>query len=92
MKRKLKPNDSFSNALINLKISNFENFYSFSKNIEHSTLKATFKYRKHPSVIAVASDCFSKKCNDYSLKEISMLDSSKVIQATEIFVKIKEQQ
>ena len=92
MKRKLKPNDSFSNALINLKISKFENFYSLSKNIEDSPLKATFKYRKHPSVIAVASDCFFKKYNHYSFKEISMLDSSKAIQATNISVKVKEQQ
>ena len=45
-------NDFFSNAVINLKISKFENFDPLSENIEHP-LKAIVKYRKHPAVITM---------------------------------------
>ena len=45
-------NDSFSNAVINLKIPKFENFDPLSENIDH-LLKVIVKYRKHPSVISV---------------------------------------
>ena len=71
-------NDFFSNAVINLKISKFENFDPLSENIEHP-LKAIVKYRKHPRVITMACE-FTKECfsvNTIStegvLKEISML-------------------
>ena len=45
-------NDFFSNAVINLKISKFENFDPLSENIEHP-VKAIVKYRKHPGVITM---------------------------------------
>ena len=45
-------NDFFSNAVINLKISKFENFDPLSENIEHP-LKAIVKYRKYPGVITM---------------------------------------
>ena len=45
-------NDFFSNAVINLKISKFENFDPLSENIEHP-LKGIVKYRKHPAVITM---------------------------------------
>ena len=49
----------FSNAAINLKILKFEIFYPLSENIGHP-LKAIVKYRKHPSVITVASELAKK--------------------------------
>ena len=56
----LKLNYIFLNAVINLKTLNFENFDPLSENIDHPTLKAIVKYRKHPSIIAIVSE-FTKK-------------------------------
>ena len=39
----------------------FKNFDSFSENIGPPILKAIVKYRKHPSIISIASE-FIKKC------------------------------
>ena len=54
------------------------------------TLKAIVKYRKHPSIIPIASE-FTKKCfplnastTEDAIKEICMLDSSKAIQANDM--------
>ena len=52
----MKLNDSFSNAVINLKIPKFENFDPLSENIDHPTLKANIKYMQHASIIAIASE------------------------------------
>ena len=64
-----------------------------SENIDHSTLKAIVKNRKYPIVNAIAAE-FIKECFSFNtitienvLKEISMIDSSKIIQATDIPVK-----
>ena len=64
-------NDFFSNAVINLKISKFENFDPLSENIVHPTL--------------IASE-FTKECFSFNtitiedaLKEVSMLDNSKAV-------------
>ena len=85
-------NDFFSNV-VNLKISKFENFDHLSENIDHPTLKAIVKNRNHPIVIAIASE-FTKECFSFNtiiienaLKEISMIESSKTIQAADIPVK-----
>ena len=43
----MKLNDSFSNAVINLKIPKFENFDPLSENIDHPTLKANIKYLRN---------------------------------------------
>ena len=64
-----------------------------SENAEHPSLKAIAKYRKYSGIIAIASKftkecfCFSMNTREDALKEISMLDSLKSIQATEIPVK-----
>ena len=39
----------------------FKNFDSFSENIDPPILKAIAKYRKHSSIISIASE-FIKKC------------------------------
>ena len=53
-------NNFFSNAVINLKNSELENFLSTVRKLDHPTLKAIAKYRKHPSIIAIASE-FTKE-------------------------------
>ena len=67
-----------------------------SENIDDPSLKAIGKYRKNPSIIVIASELikeffflfFNTITIEVALKEISMLDSSKVIQATDIPVKV----
>ena len=56
-------NDFFSNA-VNLKITKFKNFDHLSENIDHTTLKAIVKNRKHPIINAIASE-FIKECFHY---------------------------
>ena len=51
----MKLNDFFSNAVINLKILKFEKFDPLSVKIDRPILKRFVKYRKHPSIIAIAS-------------------------------------
>ena len=92
----MKLNDFFSNDVINLRILKFENFDLLSENIGHPTLKAIVKYRKHSSVVTIASkfikECFSFNATtiEDAIKGISMLDSSKAIQITEIKKKVKK--
>ena len=92
----MKLNDFFSNDVINLKILKFENFDLLSENIGHPTLKAIVKYRKHSSGVTIASkfikECFSFNATtiEDAIKGISMLDSSKAIQVTEIKKKFKK--
>ena len=88
-------NDFFSNVVVNLKIPKFENSYPLSENVDHP-LNAIIRYRKYPSVIAIVSE-FTKECFSFNtitledaLKEISMLYSSKAIQATDIPVKVRK--
>ena len=90
----MKLNDFFSNVVVNLKTPQFENFDPLSENVDHLTLKIIVKYRSHPSVIAIASE-FAKECFSFNtitientLKEISMIDSSKTLQTIDIPVKV----
>ena len=83
----MKLNDYFSNAVIKRKVPELKNFDPLSENIDYPTLKAIIKYRTHPSIIAVASE-FTKKRFSFNtitiedaLKKISILNSSKAIQA-----------
>ena len=57
----MKLKDFYSNVVINFKIRKFENFDSFSGNTDHPTLKATVKYKKHPSIISITSE-FTNEC------------------------------
>ena len=52
----MKLKNFFSNTVINLYISKFENFDALSENIDHPTFKAIANYRKHPTIIAIASE------------------------------------
>ena len=90
----MKPNNFFSNVIINLKIAKFENFDPLSENIDHPCLKANVKYRRHWRIISIASEftkeyfSFNAISIEYTLKEISISDSSKAMQATDIPVKV----
>ena len=63
--------DFFSNAVINFKIKKFENFDPLLESIGHFILKDIVNYRKHPSVIEIASELTKEwlflflKCNYY---------------------------
>ena len=87
----MKLKNFFSNTVINLYISKFENFDPLSENIDHPTFKAIAKYRKHSSIIAIASE-FTKEYFSFNtitiedaFKEISMLGGSKAVQTTDIY-------
>ena len=82
-------NDFFPNAIINFKILKLQQFDPLSENIDR-LLKVIVKHRNHPSVIGIVSE-FTKECFSFNmitiedpLKEISMLDSTKAKQATNI--------
>ena len=90
----MKRNDFFLNAAFNPKTLKFENFDLLPENIGHLTLKAIVKCRKHSSVITKAL-VFTKECFSFNtitiedaIKEISMLDSSQAIKATDMPVKV----
>ena len=88
-------NNFIANAVKNLKILNYENCDSFAKNIDDPTLKATAKWRNHPSILATASEyknranlSFNFVSKEDVLTEIKVLDVSKAIQESDITVKI----
>ena len=89
----MKLKDLFSNTVISLNIPKFENSYPLSENIDHP-LKAIIKYRKHVSVNAILSQFTKERISSNTitikdeLKEISILGNSKVIQSTEIPIKV----
>ena len=50
-------NNLFANAVRNLNIPNYENWDSLAENIDDPTLKAIVKWRNHPSILAIGSEC-----------------------------------
>ena len=46
-------NNVFSNIIKNLEISKFSDYEPFIYNIEDKTLRASLKYKKHPSIIPI---------------------------------------
>ena len=50
-------NSFFSNIVKNLNISRYNEFDPVTENIADPTLKAIFKYRDHPSILATQSHC-----------------------------------
>ena len=53
-------NSFFSIIVKNLNISRCGEFDSLTKNIAHPTLKAIFRYKDHPSILAIQSNCGKK--------------------------------
>ena len=50
-------NNFFSNMVKNLDISRYSEIDSVTKHIADLTLKGIFKYKDHPSVLAIQSNC-----------------------------------
>ena len=84
-------NEFFSNVLIDLNISQFNQIDRTSENISNPVVKAIVKYRANPSAIAIKETCTSKFNFNLSfvekvdiLKEIKMLQSNKASRNTDI--------
>ena len=50
-------NSFFSNIKKNLNILRYSEFDPVTENVADSTLKAVFKYKEHPSILAIQSSC-----------------------------------
>ena len=90
-------NSLFSNIVKNLNISRYIEFDPVTENITDPTLKAIFKYKAHPSILVIQSNCeketfrFSKVNIEDIKKDILRLDKNKVSQHSDIPIKdIKE--
>ena len=83
-------NNFFSNAVINLKISKFENFDPLLENIENILWKLLLNIENIQALLQWFKECFSFNTitTEGALKEISMLDSWKVMEATNIPIKV----
>ena len=87
-------NSFFSNIVKNLNISRYSEFDPVTENIADPTLKAIFKYKDHPSILAIQSNCeketfsFSEVNIDNTKKDILKLDKNKSSQHSDILIKI----
>ena len=87
-------NSFFSNIVKNLNISRYSEFDPVTENIADPTLKAIFKYKDHPSILAIQSNCeketfsFSEVNIDNIKKDILKLDKNKSSQHSDILIKI----
>ena len=81
-------NNFFANAVKNLNISNYENCDSLAENIDDPTLKATVKWRNHPSILAIASE-YKNRAND--LTKIKMLMSRRPFRRVTFPLKLSRQ-
>ena len=87
-------NSFFSNIVKNLNISRYSEFDTVTENIADPTLKAIFKYKEHPSILAIQSHCeketfrFSEVNIEDIKKDILKLDKNKASQHSDIPIKI----
>ena len=81
-------NNLFPNAAKNLNISDYENCDSLAENIDDPTLKATVKWRNHPSILAIASE-YKNRAND--LTKIKMLMSRRPFRRVTFPLKLSRQ-
>ena len=88
-------NSFFANAVKNLNIPNYENCDSLTENIDDPTLKATTKWRNHPSILAItleyknrAKFSFNFVSKEDVLTEIKVQGVSMAIQESDNPVKI----
>ena len=91
-------NSFFSSVVKNLNIPSYEGCDPLSDNIFHPTLKAIVKWRNHPGILTITSEHentpkfpFNFVSKEHVLEEIQMLDSSKIIQESDIPVKLIKQ-
>ena len=87
-------NSFSSNIVKNLNISRYSEFDPVTENIADPTLKAIFKYKDHPSILAIQSHCekeifcFSEVNIEDIKKDILKLDKNKASQHSDIPIKI----
>ena len=88
-------NNFFANAVQNLNTPNYENCDALAENIDDPTLKATAKWRNHPSILEITSEyknranfSFNFLSKEDVLTELKMVDVSKAIQKSDIPIKI----
>ena len=88
-------NSFFSSVVKNLNILSYEGCDPLPDNIFRPTLKATVKWRNHPSILTITSEhentpkvFFNFVLKEHVLEEMQMLDSSKAIQESNIPVKL----
>ena len=87
-------NSFFSNIVKNLNISRYSEFDPVTENIADPTLKAIFKYKEHPSILAIQSHCeketfrFAKVNIEDIKKGILKLGKNKASQHSDIPIKI----
>ena len=76
-------NSFFSNMVKNLNISRYSEFDLLTGNIADPTLKAIFKYKNHPSILVIQTNCeketfcFSEVNIEDIKKNILRLDKNK---------------
>ena len=87
--------DFSSNIVQELNISRYSNNEPLVHNTNDATLKAIFKYRNHPSIIAIQNKCkdkgnfnFIKVDQKQIEKEILKLDVKKTSQSSDIPIKV----
>ena len=84
----------FSNIVKNLNISRYSELDSVTENRVHPTLKAIFKYKDHPSILAIQSNCEKKTFRNSDIniedirKDILKSDKNKGSQHSNIPIKI----
>ena len=87
-------NSFFSNIVKNLNILRYSEFDPVTENIADPTLKAIFKYKDHPRILAIQSNCekeaflFSDVNIEDIKKDILKLDKNKASQHSDIPIKI----
>ena len=87
-------NSFFSNIVKNLNISRHNEFNPFTENIADPTLKVIFKYKDHPSMLAIQSICeketfrLSEVNTEDIKKDILRLDRNKASQHSDMPIKI----
>ena len=87
-------NSFFSNIVKNLNISRYSEFDPVTENIADPTLKAIFKFKYHPSILAIQSHCeketfrFSEVNIEDIKKDNLKLDKNKTSQHSNIPAKI----
>ena len=62
-------NNFFGNIVKNFNISQYSDFDPITENVKDPTLKAIFKYKKHPSILAIRTKC--NRNGSFSFREIS---------------------
>ena len=78
-------NSSFSNIVKNLNISRYSEFDPVIENIADPTFKAIFKYKDHPSKLAIQSHCEKET---FRFLEVNIEDKNKASQNSDIPIKI----